>query len=32
VHVRTDARPGEYIKARIGSAGPHVLYAGEAAG
>jgi tRNA-2-methylthio-N6-dimethylallyladenosine synthase len=32
VHVRTDARPGEYVKARIGSAGPHVLYAGEAAG
>jgi tRNA-2-methylthio-N6-dimethylallyladenosine synthase len=32
VHVRTDARPGEYVRARIGSAGPHVLYAGEAAG
>jgi len=29
VHVRTDARPGEYVKARIESAGPHVLYAGE---
>jgi tRNA-2-methylthio-N6-dimethylallyladenosine synthase len=29
VHVETDARPGEYVKARIGSAGPHVLYAGE---
>jgi tRNA-2-methylthio-N6-dimethylallyladenosine synthase len=27
VHVRTDARPGEYVRARIGSAGPHVLYA-----
>jgi tRNA-2-methylthio-N6-dimethylallyladenosine synthase len=32
VHVRTDARPGEYVKARIGSSGPHVLYAGGAAG
>jgi tRNA-2-methylthio-N6-dimethylallyladenosine synthase len=32
VHVRTDTRPGEYVRARIGSAGPHVLYAGEAAG
>lgn len=29
VHVRTDARPGEYISAKIESAGPHVLYAGE---
>jgi tRNA-2-methylthio-N6-dimethylallyladenosine synthase len=29
VHVRTEARPGEYVKARIESAGPHVLYAGE---
>jgi tRNA-2-methylthio-N6-dimethylallyladenosine synthase len=29
VHVETDARPGEYVKARIESAGPHVLYAGE---
>jgi tRNA-2-methylthio-N6-dimethylallyladenosine synthase len=29
VHVRTGAAPGEYVKARIGSAGPHVLYAGE---
>ena len=29
VHVRTDAKPGEYVKARIESAGPHVLYAGE---
>jgi tRNA-2-methylthio-N6-dimethylallyladenosine synthase len=27
VHVRTGARPGEYVRARIGSAGPHVLYA-----
>jgi len=25
-HVRTDAGPGEYVKARIESAGPHVLY------
>jgi tRNA-2-methylthio-N6-dimethylallyladenosine synthase len=32
VHVRTDARPGEYVRARIGSAGPHVLYAGGTAG
>jgi tRNA-2-methylthio-N6-dimethylallyladenosine synthase len=29
VHVKSDARPGEYVKARIESAGPHVLYAGE---
>jgi tRNA-2-methylthio-N6-dimethylallyladenosine synthase len=29
VHVRTDARPGDYVTARIESAGPHVLYAGE---
>jgi tRNA-2-methylthio-N6-dimethylallyladenosine synthase len=29
VHVDTDARPGEYVRARIESAGPHVLYAGE---
>ena len=29
VHVQTDARPGEYVRARIESAGPHVLYAGE---
>ena len=27
VHVRTEAKPGEYVEARIGSAGPHVLYA-----
>ena len=31
VHVRTDAGPGEYVRARIRSAGPHVLYAGETA-
>ena len=29
VHVFTDALPGDYVKARIESAGPHVLYAGE---
>ncbi|MDQ4127536.1 MAG: MiaB/RimO family radical SAM methylthiotransferase [Actinomycetota bacterium] len=29
VHVRTDARPGEYVKAKIESAGPHVLYAAD---
>ena len=29
VHVRTDREPGEYVRARIESAGPHVLYAGE---
>src|ERR671917_386787 len=27
VHVKTEARPGEYVKVRIDSAGPHVLYA-----
>jgi tRNA-2-methylthio-N6-dimethylallyladenosine synthase len=27
VHVRTDARPGDYVTGRIESAGPHVLYA-----
>jgi tRNA-2-methylthio-N6-dimethylallyladenosine synthase len=32
VHVRTRARPGEYVKTRIKSAGPHVLYAEETAG
>jgi tRNA-2-methylthio-N6-dimethylallyladenosine synthase len=32
VHVRTDAACGEYVKARIESAGPHVLYAGETVG
>jgi tRNA-2-methylthio-N6-dimethylallyladenosine synthase len=31
VHVRTGAGPGECVKARIESAGPHVLYAGETA-
>jgi tRNA-2-methylthio-N6-dimethylallyladenosine synthase len=30
-HVRTSAGPGGYVKARIESAGPHVLYAEEAA-
>jgi tRNA-2-methylthio-N6-dimethylallyladenosine synthase len=29
VHVMTDVRPGGYVKARIESAGPHVLYAGD---
>jgi tRNA-2-methylthio-N6-dimethylallyladenosine synthase len=28
VHIKTEARPGEYVRARIASAGPHVLYAG----
>jgi tRNA-2-methylthio-N6-dimethylallyladenosine synthase len=32
VRVETGAKPGEYVKARIVSAGPHVLYAGETAG
>jgi tRNA-2-methylthio-N6-dimethylallyladenosine synthase len=32
VHVRTEASPGEYVKAKIASAGPHVLYAGEPVG
>ena len=32
VHVKTEARPGEYVKAKIASAGPHVLYAGETVG
>ncbi len=27
VHVGTNAKPGEYVEARIASAGPHVLYA-----
>jgi tRNA-2-methylthio-N6-dimethylallyladenosine synthase len=31
VHVKANARPGDYVKARISSAGPHVLYAGETA-
>ena len=26
VHLQTSARPGEYVRARIESAGPHVLY------
>jgi tRNA-2-methylthio-N6-dimethylallyladenosine synthase len=29
VHVNTGAVPGNYVRARIESAGPHVLYAGE---
>jgi tRNA-2-methylthio-N6-dimethylallyladenosine synthase len=29
VHVNTDAAPGQYVRAKIESAGPHVLYAGE---
>jgi tRNA-2-methylthio-N6-dimethylallyladenosine synthase len=29
VHVPTDAAPGSYVTVRIGSAGPHVLYATE---
>jgi tRNA-2-methylthio-N6-dimethylallyladenosine synthase len=29
VHVKTGVAPGNYVKARIESAGPHVLYAGE---
>src|SRR5919202_3145724 len=29
VHVRTSVGPGEYVGVRIGSAGPHVLYAEE---
>jgi len=29
VHVDTEAGPGEYVRARIESAGPHVLYAGR---
>ena len=29
VHVNTDVAPGNYVMARIESAGPHVLYAGE---
>lgn len=31
VHVPAEAEPGSYVKARIESAGPHVLYAGEPA-
>ena len=29
VHVKTGVAPGNYVSARIESAGPHVLYAGE---
>jgi tRNA-2-methylthio-N6-dimethylallyladenosine synthase len=29
VHVDTAAQPGEYVRARVQSAGPHVLYATE---
>jgi tRNA-2-methylthio-N6-dimethylallyladenosine synthase len=32
VHVPTNAEPGSYVTAKIESAGPHVLYAGEPAG
>ena len=32
VHVKTQAAPGGYVKARIEAAGPHVLYAGEPLG
>jgi tRNA-2-methylthio-N6-dimethylallyladenosine synthase len=32
VHVPTNAEPGGYVTAKIESAGPHVLYAGEPAG
>jgi tRNA-2-methylthio-N6-dimethylallyladenosine synthase len=32
VHVATDLPPGNYVKARIVSAGPHVLYAGDPPG
>jgi tRNA-2-methylthio-N6-dimethylallyladenosine synthase len=32
VHVPTHAEPGSYVTAKIESAGPHVLYAGEPAG
>jgi tRNA-2-methylthio-N6-dimethylallyladenosine synthase len=32
VHVGTDVAPGNYVKAKIESAGPHVLYAGEPSG
>jgi tRNA-2-methylthio-N6-dimethylallyladenosine synthase len=30
VHLETDAAPGTYVEAEIESAGPHVLYAGDA--
>jgi tRNA-2-methylthio-N6-dimethylallyladenosine synthase len=29
VHLRTDANPGEYVRVKIASAGPHVLYAAD---
>jgi tRNA-2-methylthio-N6-dimethylallyladenosine synthase len=29
VHVKTGVAPGNYVSARIESAGPHVLYAGD---
>ncbi len=32
VHLLTDADPGRYVTAKIESAGPHVLYAGEPLG
>ncbi len=32
VHVTTSAKPGHYVTAKIESAGPHVLYAGEPTG
>ena len=32
VHVPTDASAGKYVTAKIESAGPHVLYAGEPSG
>jgi tRNA-2-methylthio-N6-dimethylallyladenosine synthase len=32
VHVDTDVAPGNYVKAPIESAGPHVLYAGAPSG
>jgi tRNA-2-methylthio-N6-dimethylallyladenosine synthase len=32
VHLPTGARPGSYVTARIESAGPHVLYAGQPIG
>jgi tRNA-2-methylthio-N6-dimethylallyladenosine synthase len=32
VHVPTNAQPGSYVTAKIESAGPHVLYAGEPTG
>jgi tRNA-2-methylthio-N6-dimethylallyladenosine synthase len=32
VHVNTSVAPGNYVRAKIESAGPHVLYAGEPSG